>query len=124
LMLIGTLYAQVPAPAVSTAHYVSTTTPWRAEIMKPLQANVLAGALGLGLLVAGGQVHAAATIINPAGTVALGVNDHGHLNTATGNVALNASRTGLAYNFPGDGYRDATSPGCYCEGWGVSVNNA
>lgn len=28
----------------------------------------------------------------------------------------------MAYKFPDGSWRDATSPGCYCEGWGVSVN--
>lgn len=55
-------------------------------------------------------------------TIALGVNDDGSLNTAGGNVAVNSDRTGLAYKFPTGDFRDATSPGCFCEGWGVSVN--
>ncbi|MBL8702833.1 MAG: PEP-CTERM sorting domain-containing protein [Alphaproteobacteria bacterium] len=66
---------------------------------------------------------AAATIINAAGTVALGVNDLGHLNTSVGSVAVNAGGvTGVAYKFSDGAFRDATSPGCLCEGWGVSVN--
>jgi hypothetical protein len=65
---------------------------------------------------------AAAVIQNPAGTLALGVNDLGHLNTATGNVVVNSSRTGIALKFADGAFRDATSPGCFCEGWGVSVN--
>jgi type IV pilus assembly protein PilY1 len=61
-----------------------------------------------------------------AGTasVAMGVNAEGHLNTADGNIVTNSSRTGLAFKFADGSWRDATSPGCYCEGWGVSVNNA
>ena len=63
--------------------------------------------------------------LNPTSqTVALGVNDQGHLNTRDGNVVTNASATGIALNF-GDAvspdYRDATSPGCLCEGWGLAV---
>jgi hypothetical protein len=69
-----------------------------------------------------GNAMAAATITNTAGTLALGVNDLGHLNTGTGSVAVNSSRTGIAYRFPTGEFRDATSPGCFCEGWGVSVN--
>jgi hypothetical protein len=80
------------------------------------------GAVAAAMLFAAGTAQAAATIINPAGTVALGVNDQGHLNTSVGNVAVNASRTGLSYKFPDGSFRDATSPGCFCEGWGVSVN--
>jgi hypothetical protein len=56
-------------------------------------------------------------------TVYLGINDDGSLNTAVGNVAVNSSRTGIAYsNATTGGARDATSPGCFCEGWGVSFN--
>ncbi|HIF52107.1 MAG TPA: hypothetical protein EYQ42_11385, partial [Thiotrichaceae bacterium] len=55
--------------------------------------------------------------------IALGVNKHGHLNTVTGNIATNAGATGLAYKWPTDGkWKDATAPGCLCEGWGVSGN--
>ena len=79
------------------------------------------GALAAATLLATGSAYAAATIVNTAGTLALGVNDLGHLNTATGNVAVNSPRTGLAFKFPDGAYRDATSPGCFCEGWGVSA---
>ena len=71
-----------------------------------------------------GNAMAAATITNTAGTLALGVNDLGHLNTGTGSVANNSSRTGIAYKFADGNFYDATSPGCFCEGWGVSVNDA
>ncbi len=84
----------------------------------PIAAAVAIGLMGFGSSVA----YAGATIINPAGTVALGVNDEGHLNTSTGSVAVNSGATGVAYKFPDGSFRDATSPGCYCEGWGVSVN--
>jgi type IV pilus assembly protein PilY1 len=60
--------------------------------------------------------------------IALGVNREGHLNT-TPDIVRNASATGLAIKWPsgvpggseGQWY-DATSPGCLCEGWGVSGN--
>jgi len=78
-------------------------------------------------------------------TLALGVNRYGHLNTirdGSGGISENPSRilwnkaTGLAYKWPSsstvrskwDGnllagkWQDATSPGCLCEGWGVSGN--
>lgn len=87
-----------------------------------IKKTVLASLLAAGLLSLAGQVHAAATIVNTSGTVALGVNDEGHLNTSTGNVAVNSGATGLSYKFPDGSFRDATSPGCLCEGWGVSVN--
>lgn len=80
--------------------------------------------VSLTLAGAGTTAFAGAVIINPAGTVALGVNAEGHLNTLDGNIVVNSSRTGLAFKFPfpDDKWRDATSPGCFCEGWGVSVN--
>jgi len=91
-----------------------------------MKVKSLAVALAIGTigLTAGSQAFAAATLINPAGTVALGVNDEGHLNTEAGSVATNISttRTGLSYKFPDGSWRDATSPGCFCEGWGVSAN--
>lgn len=55
-------------------------------------------------------------------TVALGVNDDGSLNTQP-NITSNAGATGLATKFADGSWRDATAPGCLCEGWGVSVNN-
>jgi len=76
-------------------------------------------------LFAAGGANAAATIVNTAGTVALGVNDLGHLNTTVGSVAVNTpltGATGLAYRFPTGEFRDGTAPGCLCEGWGVSVD--
>lgn len=86
----------------------------------------LATAVAIGLMSFGSSdAFAAATIINPAGTLALGVNDEGHLNTLAGSVAVNGGgggATGLAYKFPDGSFHDATSPGCLCEGWGVSVN--
>lgn len=76
------------------------------------------------MLLSAGAAQASATIINAAGTLALGVNNDGSLNTTVGNVAVNSSATGIAYKFPDGSFRDATSPGCLCEGWGVSVNGA
>jgi type IV pilus assembly protein PilY1 len=77
-----------------------------------------------GLLAATGAAHAGAVLIN--GNIAIGVNDEGHLNTADGSIVVNSSRTGLAfftdYGSGTPDWRDATSPGCFCEGWGVSAN--
>ncbi|MEX2209195.1 MAG: hypothetical protein WEF50_23505 [Myxococcota bacterium] len=69
---------------------------------------------------------AAATLVNPQGTLALGVNDEGHLITAAGGVAVNGggpagNETGVAFRFEDGSFYDAASPGCLCEGWGVSV---
>jgi len=71
-----------------------------------------------------GQAMAAAIIYNTGdlatATIALGVNDEGHLNVVdpTGTFDPgNAGATGIA----AIGIGDATSPGCLCEGWGVSA---
>ena len=84
---------------------------------------------GLAALVAAAGLFAVAgahvgTVIYNTGnaataTVALGVNDDGSLNT-TPNITANASATGLAFRFPNGDRRDATAPGCLCEGWVVS----
>jgi hypothetical protein len=69
-------------------------------------------------------------------TVYLGINAEGHLNTDVGSVATNSTRTGLAYQSAATdaigasliparapGPLDSTSPGCFCEGWGVSTSS-
>ena len=87
-------------------------------------SGLVVGMLGL----AGANSAIAGAIIyntGSAGTasVALGVNTEGHLNTSgAGNIVVNSGVTGLAYKFPDGAWRDATSPGCYCEGWGVSAS--
>ena len=70
--------------------------------------------------------------LDPASaSIALGVNPQGHLNTSLpSNIVRNSSATGIARKiravktFTGytgqDVWLDATSPGCLCEGWGVS----
>jgi hypothetical protein len=75
------------------------------------------------LLVGAGsyQAQAGALIVNPAGTVALGVNNEGHLNFQAG-VPGNASGYVGVSIISGASYLDATAPGCLCEGWGVSGN--
>lgn len=82
-------------------------------------------ALSAALLFAVGGAHAGTIIYNTGdadtATVALGVNNEASLNAAP-NIVANSSLTGLAYKFPDGSWRDATSPGCFCEGWGVSVN--
>lgn len=77
----------------------------------------------IALLVGAGshQAQAGALIVNPAGTVALGVNDQGHLNFNAG-VPGNASGYVGVSRISGGSYLDATAPGCLCEGWGVSGN--
>lgn len=73
---------------------------------------------------ASAQAMAGAVLINSAGDLAIGVNEQGHLNTADGHVAVNAGTTGIAYDYDGAGFKDATSPGCDCEGWGVSASDS
>lgn len=68
------------------------------------------------------SAYAGAVIINPAGTVALGINDAGHLNFSSAVNPSNASATGLSIITPAGVRLDATAPGCLCEGWGVSGN--
>lgn len=77
-----------------------------------------------GILLAAGASQA--DVITDTGVVAtaniaLGINPEGHLN-ATPNVTTNADLTGVAARFPDGSLRDATSPGCFCEGWGASGN--
>ncbi len=59
--------------------------------------------------------------LDPASaSIALGINPEGHLNTRSPtNITSNAGATGIARKISGV-WRDATAPGCYCEGWGVS----
>jgi hypothetical protein len=72
---------------------------------------------------------AGAVIFNNAdpslASVALGVNGAGHLNfpNPLGFRPVNSGWTGLSYRFPDGTWRDATSPGCLCEGWGVAVTD-
>lgn len=91
---------------------------------KKLLVSAILGSLGL---VATQGALADAVIFNtgdPAtATVALGVKNSGALNTSTGSIVTNAGATGLAYKFPDGSWRDATSPGCLCEGWGVSASD-
>src|SRR5258706_15558728 len=94
--------------------------------MKFRQQALTAGLIAAGLLLATGAAQAGTVIfdtgVQATGHIALGVNDNGGLNT-TPNITSNAVATGLAFRFPDGTYRDATSPGCLCEGWGVSFNN-
>ncbi|MFN9933887.1 MAG: hypothetical protein ACK55R_13130 [Cyanobacteriota bacterium] len=63
-------------------------------------------------------------IDSDSATVALGVNDQGHLNFEDLIFQTsNAGPTGLAYRFPDGFWRDATAPGCLCEGWGVALTD-
>ncbi|HEX2854152.1 MAG TPA: PEP-CTERM sorting domain-containing protein [Opitutaceae bacterium] len=89
-----------------------------AHIRTAAKVAFIAALLGAGLQ----SAHAGAVIINPAGTVALGINDAGHLNFSSAVNPSNASATGLSIITPAGVRLDATAPGCLCEGWGVSGN--
>jgi hypothetical protein len=76
------------------------------------------------------SAHANAVIFNNADpalrTLALGVNDAGHLNILDSSFSTtngSGGATGLARLFADGTWRDATSPGCLCEGWGVAASS-
>jgi type IV pilus assembly protein PilY1 len=101
-------------------------------------------ALATVLMLAYGTAYADAVLqigAGGVGSVRLGVNDLGHLNTTTpagpggvppaSGTPVNASAYGLAINLAAvpagapfgpqpAGYHDSTAPGCLCEGWGVA----
>lgn len=85
--------------------------------MKALRTT-LAHALTLaGLAIGASGAQAGAIITN--GTITLGVNDEGHLNTPwTGTTPdpAGVGYVGLRYNPTG---AVSTEPGCLCEGWGL-----
>lgn len=91
-----------------------------------LRACALSVALAASVFAA--PAYAGAIIYNSnnisAATIALGVNDEGHLNFSGGVRPGNSSAMGIAYRFPDGEFYDATSPGCLCEGWGVAVTRA
>jgi type IV pilus assembly protein PilY1 len=87
--------------------------------------------LAMALFVAISAAPAQAQAIITNGTIALGIHAEGHFNigqAAAGGVDItpvNSSVTGLSFFADygaGEVWADATSPGCFCEGWGVSVN--
>lgn len=71
-------------------------------------------ALAFGLAIAG-PAQAGAILDN--GTIQIGVNDEGHLNTPFAGDPLGIGVMGLRYKPTGAA---STEPGCECEGWGVS----
>ena len=83
-------------------------------------------AAAVGLTVSAGAT-ADAYITN--GVITLGVNDHGHLNAAGGQVGIGTDpgvsvqgtdTVGLRFNTGGNSYA-STEPGCLCEGWGAGI---
>ena len=77
----------------------------------------------------GASAQAVITSTDGTYTIALGVNPLGELNVPSGTDGFstqNAGEVGIAYfsdvGDNGPGFYDATSPGCLCEGWGVSAS--
>ena len=67
---------------------------------------------------AGGIIYNSTTAADQK--IALGILPEGHMGSSTGNIATNASYTGIAYKLSGS-WKDATTPGCLCEGWGAGA---
>ena len=79
-------------------------------------------AVAAGALSSAREAYGMAAIVNSTtgnGLVALGINDAGHLNIPDPPADLNPRGLSLGLSFIPVG--DATSPGCLCEGWGVSA---
>src|SRR5215470_2669511 len=95
-----------------------------------VRGSVTAGIGAIALMSATNAALAQAILstTNGSDTVYLGVRVTGELNQ-TGGPAVNGGApgaTGIAYSGPSTSgsVRDATSPGCLCEGWGVSATSA
>lgn len=84
--------------------------------MKFNQKALTVSLLSAGLLMAVGSAQAGAIISN--GTLQMGVNDQGHLNTRMASDPLGIGYMGLRY-IPTNAA--STEPGCQCEGWGVAL---
>ena len=94
-------------------------TPMKTKMKMPfrtLSCLLLAVAVvAIGIAIPAGSAQAGAIITN--GTITMGVNDEGHLNTPFAGDPLGIGFMGLRYNPTGAA---STEPGCQCEGWGVS----
>lgn len=80
------------------------------------------GKLALATLALGITSSAFAGAMITSGSIALGVNDEGHLNFGSGITQGAGGALGIAIKTAAGGWADATSPGCLCEGWGVSAS--
>lgn len=96
-------------------------------------SKFMVGLAAFAMLTFFAATHAQAqAIVDNGFGIALGVDAAGQLNVPNGTgpssaAAVNSGFTGLSFftNY-GSGtpdWRDATSPGCICEGWGVSAND-
>jgi hypothetical protein len=71
--------------------------------------------------VAEGAALAQAVITSPGGTVALGVGQLGNL--GAGSLPAGSNDAGAPFGiYYAPTMQDGVAPGCFCEGWGVSVN--
>ena len=69
----------------------------------------------------GGSALAQAVITSPSGTISLGVGQLGNL--GAGSLPSTSNAPGLPYGiYYAPTNQDAVAPGCFCEGWGGSVN--
>lgn len=80
-------------------------------------ARAIAAAIATGALLGAGAAQAGGIITYGATT--LGVNDAGELNFSS----ETGPGGGMTYGVYRNGIGDAISPGCACEGWGVSVRS-
>lgn len=85
---------------------------------KTFRTAVSAIALGIGAMGAAGSASAGAIISN--GTIQMGINDEGDLNTPYASDPLGIGYMGLRYVPTGAA---STEPGCQCEGWGVAIKS-
>ncbi len=79
--------------------------------------KILLGGIAAMALGAAFALPAQAGAILDNGTIQIGVNDEGHLNTPFAGDPLGIGFMGLRYKPTGAA---STEPGCQCEGWGVS----
>jgi hypothetical protein len=97
-------------------------TPMKTKMpFRTLSCLLLAVAVvAIGIAIPAGSAHGFAVIDN--GTIMLGVNDEGHLNTpfGSGPPSSGSGTTSVGLRFIPTG-AEATSPGCLCEGWGAAV---
>jgi len=98
-------------------------------LSKLLSSSVVLG-LSTGLGLSFPQLSQAGGVIfnntNPSlASLALGINNEGHLNFVDPLFSpVNSEATGLSFRFADGSFRDATSPGCFCEGWGVAATDS
>ena len=78
-------------------------------------AIFLSSQLAIATWPAGHVIYNSTTAANQK--ISLGILPEGHMGSSVNNIATNASYTGIAYKMSGS-WKDATTPGCLCEGWG------